>query len=119
MYEEARHEPLIEAEWNEERAHSATDQIVRDTYAQFDSQKLWPLHPLDRFAEKLPESLQMLYFGAAGVIWALDYLSRLISTGGNLDLTTNLNQLADQNRLEMNLSNRKVVLFGWEMSGYC
>jgi len=111
MYEEARHEPLIKADWNEERVHAEIDRIVRDTHAHFHPQKLWPMHPLDRFAEKLPESLQMLYFGAAGVIWALDYLSRLISTGGKLDLTTNLNQLADQNRLEMNLSQQESSSF--------
>lgn len=111
MYEQARHEQLIEAEWNEERAYSAIDQIVRDTHALCDSQRLWPIHPLDRFTEKLPESLKMLYFGAAGVIWALHYLSPAVSTGGKLDLETTLNQLADQNHLEMNLSQQESSSF--------
>src|SRR5262247_3169637 len=107
MYEQARHERLIEITWDRERVYEAIDQIVRDTHERFHPQKLWPIHPLDRFTEKLPQSLKMLYFGAAGVIWSLEYLSRAASTAVNLDFTTTLNQLADQNRLEMNLSQQE------------
>ena len=49
----------------------------------------------------------MLYFGAAGVIWAVDYLCRVTSTAVKRDFTTTLNQLADQNRREMNLSDQE------------
>ena len=40
MYETARHEPLIEPQWDEERVVAAIDEIVRDTYSRFDPQKL-------------------------------------------------------------------------------
>ena len=80
MYEEARHEPLIEAEWNPELALEAIDRIVRDTHARFDPQTLWPIHPLDKLSDNPTEPFRMLYFGAAGVIWALDYLNGVGAT---------------------------------------
>jgi len=107
MYEQARHEKLIEAGWNEERARAAIDRIVRDTHEHFDPQDLWSIHPLDQFRKDLTASLKMLYFGAAGVIWALHYLSRVGATAVKLDFTTNFNQLADQNRQEMDLSQQE------------
>ena len=111
MYEEARHERLIDATWDQERVVGAIDQIVGDTHAHFNPQKLWSIHPLDRFKQNLPESLKMLYFGAAGVIWAVDYLCRVTSTAVKRDFTTTLNQLADQNRREMNLSDQETSSF--------
>jgi hypothetical protein len=89
MYEQARHERLIEAQWDEERALATIDQIVRDTCSRFDPQKLWPIHPLDLFRNGLTEPLKMLYFGAAGVIWALDYLNKIGATAVKEDFLLN------------------------------
>ena len=103
MYEEARHEPLIEAEWNQELALEAIDRIVGETHARFDPQKLWPIHPLDKFTDTPTEPFRMLYFGAAGVIWALDYLNVVGATAMKLDYANSLVDLAAKNRADMKL----------------
>ncbi len=104
MYDKARHEPLIEAGWNEERAHDAIDRIVRDTHACFDSQKLWPVHPLDQLEPTHTEPFKMLYFGAAGVIWALHYLNEIGATKLKRDYSNALTDLAAKNRIDLKLS---------------
>jgi hypothetical protein len=104
MYQEARHEPLIEADWDEERARAAIDETVGDTHAHFDPQNLWPIHPLDRFRDNLDVSFKMLYFGAAGVIWALDYLNRIGATKIQRDYSSSMIPFAPANRRDLNLS---------------
>ena len=104
MYEEARHERLIESDWDEEQARAAIDRIVRDTHAHFDPQKLWPIHPLDRIRDDPNLTFRMLYFGAAGVIWALDYLSRVGATTIESDYLSSMIPFAQTNRRDLNLS---------------
>lgn len=104
MYQPARHEPLIEAEWNQEPARAAIDWIVSDTHERFDPQTLWPIHPLDKFSDNRSPPCRMLYFGAAGVIWALSYLNRVGATEVTHDYTTTLAELAPENRADLNLS---------------
>ena len=104
MYEEARHEPLIEAEWNPELALETIERIVRDTLAHFDPQYLWPVHPLDRPDADRTKPFRMLYFGAAGVIWALNYLHQVGATTEAHDFSSTLAALARQNRADLNLS---------------
>jgi lantibiotic modifying enzyme len=103
MFEALRHEPLIErADWNENEALAAIERIVEDAHAWFAPRRLWPVHPLDRPSAEHP--FRMLYFGAAGVIWALDYLTRVGATTVTRDYTTTLAALAAQNRIDLNLS---------------
>ena len=45
----------------------------------------------------------MLYFGAAGVIWALDYLNGVGATAMKLDYANSLVDLAAKNRADMKL----------------
>ncbi len=104
MYEEARHERLIESDWDEEQARAAIDRIVRDTHAHFDPQKLWPVHRLDRMGDDPSMSFKMLYFGAAGVIWALDYLSRIGATTIERNYLSSMISFAQINRRDLNLS---------------
>jgi hypothetical protein len=104
MYEQARHEPLVEIEWDEERARNAIDQIVRDTHTHFDPQHLWPIHSLDRMSRDNAKPFRMLYFGAAGVIWALDYLNRMGATEKVRDYSSTLSELAAANRSDLSLS---------------
>ena len=103
MYEEARHEPLIEAEWQQEPALAAIDRIVRDTHVRFDPQTLWPIHPLDKFSDKPTEPFRMLYFGAAGVLWALHYLNVVGATAMKRDFAESLIDLAAKNRAALHL----------------
>ena len=103
MYEEARHEPLIVAEWSQELALEAIDRIVRETHARFDPQTLWPIHPLDKFSDSPTEPFRMLYFGAAGVIWALHYLNVVGATAVKRDFAAALIDLAAKNRAALHL----------------
>ena len=103
MYEEARHEQLSETDWDEERVHAAIDRIVRDTHTRFDPQKLWPMHPLDQFRDDYTKPFKMLYFGAAGVIWALDYLDRIGATKIEHDYSSSMTLFAQTNRRDLNL----------------
>ena len=76
MYDPARHEPLRAGAWDEARARAMIERIVRDAEARFSSGAHWPIHPLDADGgERQP--LYPLYFGACGVIWALQYLQAL------------------------------------------
>jgi hypothetical protein len=64
--------------WDPERALALIERIVRDTEAHFSPQTWWPVNPRDvdpDDAEGVASTT--LYFGAAGVVWALDRLRRL------------------------------------------
>ena len=84
-------------------ALEAIYRIVRDTHARFDPQKLWPIHPLDKFTDTPPEPFRMLFFGAAGVIWALDLLNVVGATAMKLDYADSLVELAAKNRADIHL----------------
>jgi hypothetical protein len=69
-----RHEPLSRTPWDETAARDAIAEIVTDTEARFDATQFWPAHP----REDGQGVLKGLWFGAAGAIWALQSLSRLL-----------------------------------------
>ncbi|HEY0855817.1 MAG TPA: hypothetical protein VGE16_02095 [Albitalea sp.] len=46
---------------------------MRDTEERFSPQSFWPIHPRDADDGDL-RPLPPLYFGAAGVVWALHHL---------------------------------------------
>jgi hypothetical protein len=75
LYDPARHAPVSEAPWDAAAARAAIDEIVSDVHAAYDSGRLWPAHPLD---DGVPDGNTTLYFGAAGVFWALRHLGRPI-----------------------------------------
>jgi lantibiotic modifying enzyme len=70
-----RHMPLAEIAWDPAAAEAAIQRIVTDIRARFTPAGLWPLHPGDASPQDT-EPQTSLYFGAAGVIWALDHLAR-------------------------------------------
>lgn len=80
MFDPDRHEPLGDLFWDDAAARAAIDEIVSDTQAAFDGDNFWPIHPLDRSDER-PGILKALYYGAAGVIWALDHLDAAAPLG--------------------------------------
>ncbi len=57
LYDPAAHEPLVEAEWDEQRARAAIDGIARRAAGRF-----------------APGEDRSLWSGAAGTLWALDRL---------------------------------------------
>jgi hypothetical protein len=72
LYEPERHVPLTAEPWDEERARAAIREIVADTEASFRAEDLWPRHSLEEFPG---DRYKILYWGAAGVMWALHYLA--------------------------------------------
>jgi lantibiotic modifying enzyme len=113
MYDEARHENLIEQDWDESRARDTIELIVQGTHAHFDPRNLWPVHPLDLPSADRAKPFKMLYFGAAGVIWALNYLHRIGATCAMHDYSNSLVELASKNRADLNL--RELQSFSYLM----
>jgi Lanthionine synthetase C-like protein len=71
----ARHEALSATPWDEARVRAAIAQIVADAEARYSPDTYWPLHPRDIEPGDDPtQRATTLYFGAAGVVWALHYL---------------------------------------------
>lgn len=69
-----RHRPLTQDAWNESAVRAAIEEIAADAVDHFDPDRFWPAHPSeDGGADGDPS----FYKGAAGVIWALDYLHRV------------------------------------------
>lgn len=75
LFDPDRHEPLCGAAWDAGAAAAAIERIVADTRAAFTPEGLWRIHPSDAEDDE-PGPHTSLYFGAAGVIWALDQLTR-------------------------------------------
>src|SRR5262245_8530337 len=92
-----RHEALMNTPWEEAIVRSAIEQIVTDAYDHFDPTALWPPHPLD----ELSAPSTTLYYGAAGVIWALAYLARVGATQTTRDFVSTVEHLIERNWEEM------------------
>lgn len=76
LFNADRHENLLDRPWDENIASATRDTIVDDTIGAFSFDGLWPIHPMDRSPERA-DVLTPLYYGAAGVVWALKRLGRL------------------------------------------
>jgi hypothetical protein len=72
-----RHRALTQDAWSESAALAVIDEIAADAIGQFDPDTFWPAHPSDDGAG---DGNPSFYMGAAGVIWALDYLHRIGAT---------------------------------------
>ena len=82
MFDPARHVPLRPSAWDAVEAATAIDEIAADAIAHFDPQRFWPAHPQD---DNVADGNASLYIGAAGTIWALDYLARIGATKARYD----------------------------------
>jgi hypothetical protein len=69
LFRPSEHEFLAGAEWDEARVEDAIRTIVADAKAAFDGTR-WPWHPRDGEEYGFSD----VYFGGAGVIWALHEL---------------------------------------------
>lgn len=72
-----RHRPLAQDAWNESAARAAIEEIAADAVAHFDPDTFWPAHPSD---DGVADGSPSFYWGATGMIWALDYLRRVGAT---------------------------------------
>jgi hypothetical protein len=82
MIDARRHAPLRAIAWDPGEVRSAIDEIVADAVVAFDPQRFWPAHSQD---DGLADGNASLYIGAAGVIWALDYLASVGATRARYD----------------------------------
>lgn len=98
LFEAERHERLIGTPWSEDRARDAVDRIVADANRIFTPENLWPIHPLDRSPERPLDAIKHVYHGAAGVIWALNYLDEAGAFASNQDYLPTVRQLIPQIR---------------------
>src|SRR5262252_1049632 len=95
LFEPERHQALSPEGWDEQIVRATIHRIVADTIRDFSATTLWPTHPDDA-----PPSATFynLYIGAAGVIWALDYLKRSGATDTVPDFSTIVVDLVAPNR---------------------
>jgi hypothetical protein len=97
MIDPARHVPLRPLLWDENDARAAIDEIVVDGLAGFDAVRFWPAHPSD---DGLADGNTSFYFGATGMIWGLDYLSRIGASRAAVDFRPVLPRLMEANATE-------------------
>ena len=76
LFNPDRHEPLAQIDWDAVRARAAIVDIVEDAQATLGTGIAWPWHPLEDADEGEPPA-KSLYFGAAGVLWAMWYLQQI------------------------------------------
>jgi hypothetical protein len=74
MIVRGRHRGLAPGAWSEAAVRAAIEEIAADAIAEFDPDAFWPGHPSD---DGVADGNPSFYWGAAGVIWALDYLHRM------------------------------------------
>src|SRR5215472_10575093 len=80
-----------------DEAAEAIEEIVADALAHLDAERFWPAHPLD---DRVSDGNTSFYFGATGVMWALDYLGRVDATKAVFDFRPFLPRLIQANRAE-------------------
>jgi Lanthionine synthetase C-like protein len=90
MIDQARHVPLRALPWDTTEVASAIDRIAADAIEHFDPQRFWPAHPQD---DGVADGNASLYIGAAGMMWALDYLARVGATTARYDFRAVLPRL--------------------------
>jgi hypothetical protein len=113
MIEQSRHVPRLSVPWDPSDVATAIDEIVADAFAQFDRERLWPSHALD---DGIKDGHSSIYVGAAGVIWALEYLNRQGATKVRFDFLPSLGRLLEKTQAEMvayaDYSENGSLLFG-------
>ena len=75
LFDPRAHEPLADVPWDAAQAEAALREIACDADDALRERDWWPLHPLDDDGQT-PDAIHGVYFGAAGVLWALDHLAR-------------------------------------------
>ena len=98
LHDPARHERLRTIPWDEARVRATIARIVGETVAAFSPATLWPAHPRDLEPGDDPDApATNLYYGAAGVMWALDYL-RAVGAADSPSFAPHLEPLRERNR---------------------
>ena len=74
LFDPGSHEPLLDVAWRPAEAEAAVRAIAHDAEEALGGDAWWPVHPLDADGET-PDVIHGIYFGAAGVVWALQRLA--------------------------------------------
>lgn len=99
LHEPDRHEALATLAWDAARARDAIARIVADCEDRFAPDRYWPLHPRDAEpGDDAGPAATSLYFGAAGVMWALAYLEAVGAATLRRDPLAALDTLLARNR---------------------
>ncbi|MGO9604662.1 MAG: lanthionine synthetase C family protein [Candidatus Binataceae bacterium] len=96
LYNPERHETLSSSRWDEGLARTTIAEIVGDTEAHFDRECFWPVHG----REDARGILKCLWFGAAGVIWALRHLAESGAAETQIDLADAIDRVRAKFRAE-------------------
>jgi hypothetical protein len=98
LHDPAHHEALRDIAWDEARVRATIARIADATVAAFSPDTLWPPHPRDLADGDDPATpYPGLYFGAAGVAWALDYLAAA-GAATSEPVAVDLDDLRERNR---------------------
>ena len=98
LHDPARHEALAPIAWDESRVRATIARIADESVRAFSPDTLWPVHPRDLAAGEDPGApATCLYFGAAGVAWALDYLDG-VGAAATPSFAPDLDTLRERNR---------------------
>jgi hypothetical protein len=99
LFQPDRHEPLKSIPWDELRARECIEHIVRDTEMRYSPDRYWPWHAKDLEPGDDPTQPALpLYFGAAGVVWALRYLQAVGAVESQRPCSVDLDALMQSNR---------------------
>jgi hypothetical protein len=102
LHDPGRHEPLRADAWDEARVRDAIGRFVADAERHFAPGRGWPLHLQDAEPSDDPDGVpSTLYFGAAGVIWALRHLQALGAARLQHLPPTDFEWLLEANRAEL------------------
>ena len=98
LHDPARHEALKTIAWDEARVRATITRIVAATVAAFSPDTLWPPHPRDLDPDDDPLApFPCLYFGAAGIVWALDHLAS-VGAASSPSFAAQIETLRERNR---------------------
>lgn len=114
LFDPDRHEPLAGKPWDARAVAAAIERIVEDTRAAFTPEGLWRIHPNDAEGDEQGPHTP-LYFGAAGVIWALDHLAREGAVPPGPSFVEYLPDIRVRNRQVLETDGwRKLLGAGWQ-----
>src|SRR3954463_2611041 len=99
-----RHRPLGQDAWDESAVRAVINEIATDAIAHFDPDSFWPGHPSD---DGVGDGNPSFYWGATGVIWALDYLHRVGAVSVTKDFCPVLPKLLERTRAAFESNSRK------------
>ena len=77
IFDQDRHEPLLEATWNENLINEVIKDIFERTVSKYTEGDFWPTDPKE---DSEASSNKSIYFGAAGALWALSNISNYLKT---------------------------------------